>query len=163
MTDEDLLEICREQYIYSGDSLWTNPRWDPSGISRIVGYESSGNILSTRVKTISYPVGALVFLMHHEYLPMNVGYLDGDKSNLNIDNLIDIDDSTRTFTAKPFGKIPYKGVQKHGNAYRARIMVRGIVHQCGVHGSPEDAARAYDQRALELVGPNAYLNFPKEV
>lgn len=56
----------------------------------------------------------------------------------------------------------YKGVSKHRKKYSARICKNGIQEVIGSFKTPEEAARAYDQRAKELFGEWARLNFPEE-
>ena len=50
--------------------------------------------------------------------------------------------------------VGWKGVQKHGTRWRARI---ARVH-LGMFDTPEDAARAYDAAALDMYGPQAWTN-----
>jgi hypothetical protein len=62
--------------------------------------------------------------------------------------------------------IPYRGVYPTGGKsgrYRARIREGGRYVGLGSFDRPEDAARAYDQRAAQLHGAFAILNFPKEL
>jgi hypothetical protein len=55
-----------------------------------------------------------------------------------------------------------KGVQRvqESNRWRARITFEGRTHNLGCFGSPEDAAHAYDDKAREVFGDFARLNFP---
>ncbi len=62
----------------------------------------------------------------------------------------------------------YKGVTRKWQRpnekvvrYRARISINGKYSHIGDFHTPEDAARAYDQKAKELYGEFAYLNFPE--
>jgi hypothetical protein len=54
--------------------------------------------------------------------------------------------------------IGYKGVSKYGDKWRASIEARGQAFKLGSFPTPEEAARAYDAKALELHGEFAYLN-----
>lgn len=55
----------------------------------------------------------------------------------------------------------YKGVSKQHQKWIARIKVDGRDTYLGSFSDPIEAARAYDNAALELFGVFAYLNFPK--
>lgn len=59
----------------------------------------------------------------------------------------------------------FKGVgrQQRSNKWHARIRIQGRMVQLGVFLTAEDAARAYDQKALQVRGQYARLNFPNEV
>lgn len=66
-------------------------------------------------------------------------------------------------------KSGFKGVSLHRSngkrtgRWKAAIKCQGRSIQLGVFVNPEDAARAYDHKAMELRGKFARLNFPKEV
>lgn len=52
----------------------------------------------------------------------------------------------------------FKGVSKHGRRWRARICLDGDELHLGMFDTPEEAARAYDAKAVELFGEFAYTN-----
>jgi hypothetical protein len=56
----------------------------------------------------------------------------------------------------------FKGVfrRKSTGRYEAQIKDKGKIIRLGVYRNAEDAARAYDAKALELAGQFARLNFP---
>ena len=58
----------------------------------------------------------------------------------------------------------YQGVHKHRRTgqWRARIKKNQKLIHIGLFADPEEAARVYDRKALELFGPDAKTNFPKE-
>ena len=60
----------------------------------------------------------------------------------------------------------YKGVYKAGdsklNPYSAKIQKDGKVYCLGHYGTAEEAARAYDKKAIELFEEFAVLNFPED-
>lgn len=58
------------------------------------------------------------------------------------------------------GKIPFKGVSLDGGKYRARIRHNGGKISLGSFATMEEAARAYDKKAIELRGEFAALNYP---
>lgn len=55
----------------------------------------------------------------------------------------------------------FKGVSwsSDKNKWMAQLVVSGRKHFLGYHADREDAARAYDAKAKELLGESAYLNF----
>lgn len=57
----------------------------------------------------------------------------------------------------------YKGVswRKDRGSWQARIMFEGRPRHIDFFDTAEEAARAYDEVALELFGPYASLNFPR--
>jgi hypothetical protein len=57
----------------------------------------------------------------------------------------------------------YKGVYKHAKGkWQAELRVKGVNHYLGLFINEEDAAKAYDNRAKELFGEFAYINFKNE-
>jgi hypothetical protein len=62
-------------------------------------------------------------------------------------------------------KCGYRGVQKNsrGRSYNARIKVNNKLLHIGSYETPEEAAKAYDARAIEVFGAFARTNFPQEV
>lgn len=57
---------------------------------------------------------------------------------------------------------PYKGVTyfKANRKWGAVVIHQGKRHFLGLHDTPEQAAHAYDDKARELFGDFAYVNFP---
>ena len=56
---------------------------------------------------------------------------------------------------------PYKGVRgRKRGTFLARVTFEGVEHYLGTFQTAEDAAHAYDKKALELFGEMAHLNFP---
>lgn len=60
------------------------------------------------------------------------------------------------------GSSRFKGVYWHkmGRKWLAQIVIKGHRHYLGLYVLEEDAARAYDQAALEAFGEYACLNPP---
>jgi hypothetical protein len=53
----------------------------------------------------------------------------------------------------------YKGVSKNNNKWYSRIVKDGTIIYLGTFNTEEDAARAYDSKAIELFGKYAKINF----
>jgi len=87
--------------------------------------------------------------------------LDNRRSNLRIctgqQNVWNKPKFSGAFSSK------FKGVvwDKECDKWRARIRFNDKLISLGRHVDEEDAARAYDKKALELFGPFAKLNFPQ--
>jgi hypothetical protein len=54
----------------------------------------------------------------------------------------------------------YKGVCIHRTSFAANIQLDKKQIYIGLFKTEEDAAKAYDKKAIELFGKYAYLNFP---
>ena len=54
----------------------------------------------------------------------------------------------------------FKGVTRYGTGWKAYIQPNGTFINLGVFSEKEDAARAYDAKAIELFGEFACTNFP---
>lgn len=65
---------------------------------------------------------------------------------------------------KGTGSSRYRGVfwVKGENKWRAMIGYKGKRYPLGRYTNEEEAARAYDKKAFELLGGDAFLNFPLE-
>lgn len=92
---------------------------------------------------------------------INRNSLDNRRMNLRIANK-----STNAMNSKKrIGKLTskYKGVsfRKDRNKYRAYITYKQKTFNLGHFTEENDAARAYDKKALILFGEFALLNFPK--
>ncbi len=59
-------------------------------------------------------------------------------------------------------ELPFRGVYANRHSFRARIRQNGRTVGLGRFTTAEAAARAYDQKALELFGAFAITNFPQE-
>lgn len=90
-----------------------------------------------------------------------VDHIDGNPLNCRRSNLriCDPTGSARNRGRKHTSRSPYKGVwQKPSGRWQAIIMDAGKFHNLGVFDTPEDAASAYDIKAVELHGEFARIN-----
>ena len=60
------------------------------------------------------------------------------------------------------GVVPYIGVSRDGRKFRARISFEGERMHLGAFETAEEAALAYDLKAVELLGAFAWVNFPRK-
>lgn len=72
---------------------------------------------------------------------------------------------TNHIPGKGYGSSRFRGVywDKKANKWRAMLSHKGKRYMVGRFHDEITAAKAYDEKALEIVGSNAYLNFPLEV
>ena len=96
---------------------------------------------------------------------INRNGLDNRRSNL---RLCTHRENMQNRRANSNNSTPCKGVgpSKSGKKYRARVCQKidgkSVNHYLGTYDTPEEAARAYDAKAIELFGIHARLNFPEE-
>lgn len=76
-----------------------------------------------------------------------------------------IDEPSAVKQAKGYGSSKYRGVfwVKREQRWRAQFSYKGKRYTIGRYDNEIDAAKAYDQKAFEMMGADAYLNFPMEV
>jgi len=99
---------------------------------------------------------------------LEVDHVNGNKLDNRIENLRIVTRQQNQFNSKPsknsFSK--YKGVSFDKNSAHKKPIFAQIMHnrknyRLGTYTSEEEAARAYDKKAIELFGEYAYLNFPE--
>ena len=81
--------------------------------------------------------------------------LDNKKDNL---RLATREQNSRNIMSTK-SKTGFKGVRKQGSKYQARIGINKNQIYLGTFDTPEDAAKAYDIKAVEMFGEFAFLNF----
>ena len=103
-------------------------------------------------------------LIAERYLSQNksakknlVGSKNGNKLDCRLDNLEYRSRSVASRKRKSSSKLGYTGVYQENNRYRAVISVNRKSLHIGMFATPEEAM-AYNQKSLELYGPNGKLN-----
>jgi hypothetical protein len=114
-------------------------------------------------------------LMHRMILGLTSADLQGDHRNHDTldnrrENLRIASPQQNSFNRRSVrsSTVPFKGVYAHSGRpkskpFKAEIRCRRERYFLGYYVVAEDAARAYDQKAAELFGEFAYLNFPEQV
>jgi hypothetical protein len=90
--------------------------------------------------------------------------LFGDDACLNFPEMVGKPKPPRTFLPKnPNASSQYYGVsyKKSHKRWRASITHKKVCYRLGSFVEEQDAARAYDAKAIELLGDAARLNFPR--
>jgi hypothetical protein len=127
-------------------------------------YLNSGSVVCS--------INGVKFYMHHEILgkPLKglcIDHIDGDILNNQRSNLRHVTYSINRQNQRKFRTTAsgYQGVHPY-SSYRPKRFRATIVHNkkyihVGSFKTVEEAAKAYDKKALELYGNYAKLNFPK--
>ena len=89
----------------------------------------------------------------------SIDHRDFDKTNNCLSNIrLASFSQNNIHNRKSRGRCKYKGVRKHHTKYEASISFKNNRQYLGRFDSQEEAALAYNQRALELFGEFAVLN-----
>jgi hypothetical protein len=81
--------------------------------------------------------------------------LNNKRSNLRLSTR----SQNRANTDYAVGEAGYRGVTRKGSRWQASIMHQGVEYYLGLHDTAEEAARVRDNKAKELHGEFAILNF----
>jgi hypothetical protein len=94
-----------------------------------------------------------------------VDHIDGDGLNNTRANLRSVTQAENSRNRRPQirNQSGFKGVNRQGSNWRAAIQQENMYTHIGMFETAEQAAKAYDEAALEHFGEFAFLNFPKEV
>ena len=113
---------------------------------------------TTKVGKTYMPLGKIIYIMFHgEYDKDQIlCYKDGNKQNVNIDNLFLTSKSVFHHRKKLKTKY-YKGVNKCGKKFAAEIVIDTKVVRTGYYDTPEEAHKAYCIAAVKQFGKDAVL------
>ncbi len=93
---------------------------------------------------------------------MVVDHIDGNGLNNCRSNLrLCTPEQNRRNTRPRRKSSPYLGVSRSGDKFKVQIKHNGRTHYLGQFESETEAARARDEKAKQLHGPYAWLNFPE--
>lgn len=168
----ELKEVL-EYYPDEGIFKWKVDIFTGKGIGRkliskgdIAGFTDHTGYRYIKYKSKKYSEHRLAYLFVFGTSPKFVDHKDGNKSNNKISNLREC---TRNQNGQNRPKTStntsgYKGVSWHkrDEVWTAQIGINGTLIHLGYFNNAEDAARAYDNRALEEFGEFAKLNFEVE-
>ncbi len=82
-----------------------------------------------------------------------------------VEDVVSVPHDSRYIPGKGYGSSRYRGVHwdKKANKWRVMLSHKGKRYTVGRFHDEIAAAKAYDAKALEIIGRDAYLNFPLEV
>lgn len=149
------IALTRNQFCLVDESDFQNLsafRWRYSG-----GYASTGG--GPRAKTKSVQMQRMLIVGSSDCGNLVVDHIDRNPLNNRRSNLRLITHAQNLANSAPRKGRKYKGVFPHKNKWEAKLMVNMVLHRLG-HSfkTAEDAARAYNEAAIRLIGPTAWLN-----
>ena len=124
------------------------------------GYKGKRVALEVFRKKLTLTTARVCWLVQTGDWPEHtIDHINRDSTDDRWENLRDVTQSVNNWNKNGYkirdGSL-YKGVTKRDNRYYAIAKGKHI----GSYATPEEAARAYDKKALELWGDRAVLNFP---
>jgi len=153
-------EILNDMFRYSAGCLYKKNKGGRLKVGQRVGSYDK-RYRKVQIDGRKYLEHRLIFLMHHWYLPKVVDHINGDSFDNRVENLRESTTSLNCANRKGWSKSKFKGVYRRKNRYESGIR-NGKLLFLGSFGTPEEAAEAYDKKAIEIYGASALTNFPKE-
>lgn len=154
-------KILRDRYDYLPCGTFVLKRFNRAvrGCDNGNGYLSMGVTIDGRLFTMKYH--RAIWLWHHGYLPEMLDHINRNRTDNRIENLRPCTRS-QNFANMQAHKFKHhglpKGVHKNSSGFCARITHNRKNHYLGQFKNPEDAGRAYDDKAKELFGDFASRN-----
>lgn len=160
----NICDLFHEYFDYKDGHLYwkkKSARWTVIG-SPVATYEMPNGYLRVGLKGKRYYLHRVIYTMFHGEMPTNVDHIDGNRSNNSKENLRAATKQNNNMNRmKSSGtSSKYKGVhwRKDRERWTAQIKVDGKCIRLGCFDSEEDAALAYNRKAVELFKEFAWLN-----
>lgn len=117
-----------------------------------------------RIKPKLYEAHRLAFLYMTGSIPEQVDHIDMNRSNNKWKNLRPVNNAKNSANKLKYknNKSGFKGVyfiKNRKKCWESSIMVNGVKFFIGYFNTPEEAAIAYDKKAIELLGEYCNINF----
>lgn len=174
-SDQDFRKYLREKFYIIGDDLYMiDERMGPNknGLAKMV----PGTLRNDKYVMVSvgyegtrhafYKHRIMYFLWYGNF-PEYIDHIDRDPSNNSKSNLRSCSAAENQLNCYQSqyarGRIPFIGVGKCGNKFRAYIKVETIFHHIGMYDTAEEAALARDKYVLDNNLTDRYrLNFEEQ-
>jgi hypothetical protein len=129
---------------------------------KVAGGPHSGGYLGIKIDGKTYLAHRVAYLWMTGELTENVSHRSDDFADNRWANLCAATRSQCISKGRGWSsrKSKFRGVSREGSRWQAASTKGGVIHRVGTHDTEEGAARAYDEKALELHGEFARLNFP---
>ena len=126
------------------------------------GYKNERVSLDIFGKKVSLTTARVCWLVQTGDWPeFTIDHINGDSSDNRWVNLRDVTQAVNNHNKNGYkirANKDFKGIKKRGNRYHTTVKGKHL----GSYATPEEAARVYDKKALELWGERAVLNFPED-
>ena len=133
----------------------TGELYNKTGSSPIISY-TDGRYGRVKIRGKRYYAHKVIWCMVHGYWPEHdIDHADGDGYNNRPYNLRKTTASQNIANAD-FGK--FRGVERHGAQWRARIQVDGVRVELGSYATFDEAKAAYQAGADRYFGEHAFHN-----
>jgi len=166
--NDQILQYIRDTYHYNPDTGVISKENKPTGSRR----KKDNNITlpmrygklddGTQLTYSTYGHQVAWYLTYGVWPSHWIDHIDGNAANNKLSNLRPATPGQNSHNQRKVSKITtskYKGVKKVNSRWRAYINYQGKMIHLGYHTTEEQAALAYDTKAVEVFGEYARCNF----
>jgi len=115
-----------------------------------VGGPNGDGRMKTKIDGKYYYIHRLIWIYFYGDTDKIIDHKDRDLKNNRIENLREADPTQSSCNRFEVGKSGFKGVDKFGNRWRAKIRYKNKYYHIGYFSTPEEASTAYQLKADEL-------------
>lgn len=157
MSEEVNIKFIQEHFSYKKGKLYIALPWlESQTVGAEVGYNSTQGYLKCRVLGKEYYVHRLIWALHHKQLTKKViAHVDGNKTNNNIENLLELSRGSaltlNKSTRKRLSTTGVVGVYKAPkDKYHVYIQVNKNRLFVGTYNDIDEASKAYQEAKTEV-------------